>query len=134
MPSPLHLNTNLLVTNTTSGNDIPFRHERPGLNTTFKMSQRVVLITGCSTGIGYALAILLAKDPNKSFKVYATMRNLEKRVQLEETAGECLETTLFIEELDVCSDTSVTELVDKLIAREGRIDILGKTVRRLDIN
>ena len=98
------------------------------------MSQRVVLITGCSTGIGYALAILLAKDPNKSFKVYATMRNLEKRVQLEETAGECLETTLFIEELDVCSDTSVTELVDKLIAREGRIDILGKTVRRLDIN
>ena len=52
-----------------------------------------------STGIGYALAILLAKDPNKSFMVYATMRNLEMRVQLEETTGEFLETTLFIEEL-----------------------------------
>ena len=130
MSAPLHLNTNLLVTNTASCKGIQFRHQRPGLNTTFKMSQRVVLITGCSTGIGYALAILLAKDPNKSFKVYATMRNLEKRVQLEETAGKCLETTLFIEELDVCSDNSVAELVDKLIATEGRIDILGKTVRR----
>ena len=35
-------------------------------------------------------------------------------------------TTLFIEELDVCSDTSVAELVDKLIAKEGQIDVLGK--------
>ena len=91
-----------------------------------KMTPRVALITGCSTGIGLALAALLAKDPDKNFKVYATMRNPDKRGQLEEAAAECLGSTLFVEALDVCSDGSVTQLVEKLIAKEGRIDILGK--------
>jgi len=90
----------------------------------YKMSPRIVLITGCSTGIGRATAISLAQDPEKSFKVYATMRNLDKRGDLEQAAGECFGTTLFIETLDVCSDESVTEIVEKILAREGRIDIL----------
>ena len=48
---------------------------------------RIVLITGCSSGIGLSTAVLLAKDPEKRFKVYATMRNLDKKSTLE-TAGE----------------------------------------------
>ena len=37
-------------------------------------SGRIVLISGCSSGIGLYTAVLLAKDPEKRFKVYATMR------------------------------------------------------------
>ena len=37
---------------------------------------KVVLITGTSSGLGLEAAILFAKN---NYKVYATMRNLEKR-------------------------------------------------------
>ena len=90
------------------------------------MAPRIVLITGCSTGIGLSAAVLLAKDPEKRFKVYATMRNLAKKDKLEEAGKESLGETLFIKELDVCSDESVAQLVQELMDKEGRIDVLGK--------
>lgn len=48
------------------------------------MGPQIVLISGCSSGIGLAIAVLLAKDAEKRFKVYATMRNLAKKGKLEE--------------------------------------------------
>ena len=90
------------------------------------MAPRIVLITGCSTGIGLSTAVLLAKDPEKRFRVYATMRNLAKKDKLEEEGKESLGETLFIKELDVCSDESVAQLVQELMDKEGRIDVLGK--------
>ena len=90
------------------------------------MAPRIVLITGCSTGIGLSTAVLLAKDPEKRFKVYATMRNLAKKDKLEEAGKESVGETLFIKELDVCSDESVAQLVQELMDKEGRIDVLGK--------
>ena len=90
------------------------------------MAPRIVLITGCSTGIGLSTAVLLAKDPEKRFRVYATMRNLAKKDKLEEAGKESLGETLFIKELDVCSDESVAQLVQELMDKEGRIDVLGK--------
>ena len=54
------------------------------------MSLQIVLISGCSSGIGLATAVLLAKDAEKRFKVYATMRNLAKKGQLEEEGKEQL--------------------------------------------
>ena len=89
-------------------------------------SPRIVLISGCSSGIGLYTAVLLAKDPEKRFKVYATMRNLDKKEALEDEADETLGKTLIIKRMDVSSDDSVKSAVEEIIAQEGRIDDLSK--------
>ena len=91
-----------------------------------KSNQKVVLITGCSTGIGLATAVVLANDAEKRFKVYATMRNLDKKDLLEKEGAEYLGKTLFIEKLDVSSEEEIGQVVDNLMSKEGRIDVLGK--------
>ena len=60
------------------------------------MAPQIVLISGCSSGIGLATAVLLAKDAEKRFKVYATMRNLAKKGQLEEEGKDQLGDTLIM--------------------------------------
>ena len=88
------------------------------------MALKIVLISGCSTGIGLATAVLLAKDAEKRFKVYATMRNLAKKGQLEEEGKEYLGDTLIIKQMDVCSDESVSKVVQEILDTEGQIDVL----------
>lgn len=77
----------------------------------------IVLITGCSSGIGLATAVLLAR---KGMKVYASMRNLESKSRLEAAVGAKLEML----QLDVTDDSSVKRAVDAIIKKEGRIDVL----------
>ncbi|KAM9797350.1 retinol dehydrogenase 8 isoform 1-T1 [Syngnathus typhle] len=103
------------------------------------MTQKVVLITGCSSGIGLALAVRIAGDEKKRFMgkvcklrcssltrcsepVYATMRNVSKGQALVEAAGRSLGRTLEIKQLDVCDETSIKACVDSL--PERRVDIL----------
>ncbi|XP_076866089.1 retinol dehydrogenase 8a [Brachyhypopomus gauderio] len=84
--------------------------------------QKVVLITGCSSGIGLRIAVLLAKDEQKRYHVIATMRNLQKKQKLVEAAGEALGNTLTLQTLDVCSDDSVKQCVSSV--KDRHIDIL----------
>ncbi|XP_053468250.1 retinol dehydrogenase 8 isoform X2 [Ictalurus furcatus] len=86
------------------------------------MATRRVLVTGCSSGIGLAVAVRLAKDELQRFKVVATMRDVEKRAALETAAGEMLGRSLEIHQLDVCCEDSIRECVNSLPGR--RLDIL----------
>ncbi|XP_010777615.1 retinol dehydrogenase 8 [Notothenia coriiceps] len=86
------------------------------------MGTRRVLVTGCSSGIGLAVAARLAKDELRRFKVVATMRDLGKRGPLEKAAGDSLNKTLEIKQLDACSESSIRECVNSLPDR--RVDVL----------
>lgn len=84
--------------------------------------QKVVLITGCSSGIGLRIAVLLARDELKRYHVIATMRDLRKKDRLVEAAGDTYGKTLTLLSLDVCSDDSVRQCVDSV--KDRHIDIL----------
>jgi len=84
----------------------------------FMENQPVVLITGCSTGIGYETALLLAR---KGFQVFATMRDMKKAGPLRRVAqGLPLE----ILPLDVDKPASVRKAVADVLKKAGRIDAL----------
>ena len=90
------------------------------------MAQRNVVITGCSSGIGLDTAVFLAKNESKKYKVYACMRNLAKKGPLVEKAGDSLDKTLFILEMDVKSETSVNKAIKHVLDVDGRVDVLSK--------
>ncbi|XP_037363817.1 retinol dehydrogenase 8 [Talpa occidentalis] len=82
---------------------------------------RTVLISGCSTGIGLALATMLAHDPLQRYQVIATMRDLGKKGMLEAAAGKTLGHTLTVAQMDVCSDESVAHCLSCI---QGEVDVL----------
>ena len=81
---------------------------------------KVVLITGCSSGIGLATAVFLSK---KGSRVYASVRDFGKKDNLV-AAAEKENASVEILQLDVTDDESVTKAVEQVIAKEGRIDVL----------
>ena len=66
---------------------------------------RNVLITGTSTGIGRATAVVLA---SRGWRVFATMRNLQKRTLLEQALGKAgVRNGVEIEQLDLASSRTI---------------------------
>ncbi len=81
---------------------------------------KVVLITGTSTGIGLYTSILLAKD---NYTVYASMRDTGKKEMLQKEA-EANGVSVNIVQLDVQVEESIRECVKNIIEKENRLDIL----------
>lgn len=79
-----------------------------------------VLITGTSTGVGFESAILLAKN---NYKVYATMRNLEKAKTLKNRI-EQEDLNIEILQLDVTDIKSIKSAVNTIIEKDKKIDVL----------
>lgn len=81
--------------------------------------QKIVLITGCSRGIGYECAKILALN---NFKVYACVRIIEEDSDISKLSKNYID--LVIEQLDVINDEHIDALIEKIIGIEGKIDIL----------
>jgi short-subunit dehydrogenase len=82
--------------------------------------QKVAIITGSSSGIGHATALLLARN---RFHTYATMRNIKKSVDIMEIANR-ERLPLQVIQLDVNDDTSIKNSIEKVISEKQRIDLL----------
>ena len=81
---------------------------------------KVAIVTGSSSGIGYATSLLLARN---RFHTYATMRNIEKSADIQEIANK-ERLPLQVIQLDVNDDTSIRNSI-KMVERENeRIDVL----------
>jgi NAD(P)-dependent dehydrogenase (short-subunit alcohol dehydrogenase family) len=78
------------------------------------LENQVVLVTGCSTGIGRALVRELHASGHRPF---ATARRLEALADLGAEGIEGLR-------LDVCDSDSIAAAVDTVVARAGRVDVL----------
>ena len=76
------------------------------------MTDRSVLITGCSSGFGMVTAAELAR---RGWRVFATMRNLEKRARLDEAVAGAPDRVEVLR-LDVNDQDSVDETVGHVLA------------------
>ncbi|XP_033630345.1 retinol dehydrogenase 8-like [Asterias rubens] len=65
-----------------------------------------------------------ANRNSERYEVYATMRNLKSKANLEDAAGDTMNKTLFIRELDVTKETTITSVVNEILRDNGSIDIL----------
>jgi len=82
--------------------------------------QKVAIVTGSSSGIGYETALLLARN---GFRTYATMRNLKKAKDISEIAKK-EQLDLHTVELDVTNEKSVNKAIKNIKSDAGRIDVL----------
>ncbi len=81
---------------------------------------QVALITGCSSGIGYETALMLARN---GYHTFATMRNTKKSDSLEEIIRkERLD--LNIRELDINDNTSIENTINCIKREANQIDVL----------
>lgn len=80
-----------------------------------------MLITGCSSGFGYGMAI---KFSHNGYKTYAGVRSLQSTgaKQLQEISKK--NSLLQVIELDVCHQKSITNAITLITKQTGRIDIL----------
>lgn len=83
-------------------------------------TQKSVLITGATDGLGRATALLLAE---RGYRVFAAGRSAEKRGQLDALARE-KRLPLESLEMNVCEDASVQRAVATVFAKAGSIDVL----------
>jgi NAD(P)-dependent dehydrogenase (short-subunit alcohol dehydrogenase family) len=88
-----------------------------------RKDRQVVFITGCSSGFGSLTAKLLK---SQGYTVYASMRdvdgrNKDKKQELDSAPGSG---KIIIPACDVLEEGSVNETVNKIVAAEGRIDVL----------
>jgi NAD(P)-dependent dehydrogenase (short-subunit alcohol dehydrogenase family) len=81
----------------------------------------ITLITGCSTGIGFATALHLAQS---GYRVYATMRNPDTGAAALQDAAKAVGADLQVWQLDVTDQKSVDRCIGGLLKTEGRVDVL----------
>jgi short-subunit dehydrogenase len=85
-------------------------------------NNKVAVVTGSSTGIGYETSLMLARN---GFHTYGTMRKLEEEKSKPLTeAAKSENLQLQVIELDVDNDKSVTDAINTIVDERKRIDVL----------
>ncbi len=84
------------------------------------IKNKVALVTGSSSGMGFATAIMLARA---GIHTYASMRNLKKSKTITELAS-TENLPLQVVQLDVNDKKSVKEAITKIVTEKERIDVL----------
>jgi NAD(P)-dependent dehydrogenase (short-subunit alcohol dehydrogenase family) len=82
--------------------------------------KKTVLVTGCSSGIGYATCLVLARN---NFITYGSVRDSSKSERIQEIINR-EKLPLKILRLDVNNDESIGVAIQKIISDSGKIDIL----------
>ena len=82
--------------------------------------EKVSLITGCSSGIGFETAITLGRE---GYFTYATMRDMTKAEKLEKIVND-EDLPIKVLELNVDDEDSVDKAITKILEEKGRIDTL----------
>ena len=82
--------------------------------------EKVAIVTGTSSGIGYETALALARD---GFYTFATVRDTKKADKILQVAKK---EKLNIEsiELDVDDEKSISAAIEKIISKKQRIDVI----------
>ena len=83
-------------------------------------NQKVILITGCSSGFGLLTAVRLAAHGHL---VWATMRDLTRKGPLENELAKP-NAQAFIRELDVTKPSTIKNVVEEIQETHGFIDVL----------
>jgi NAD(P)-dependent dehydrogenase (short-subunit alcohol dehydrogenase family) len=83
-------------------------------------STRVAVVTGSSSGIGFEIALILARN---GFQTYATMRNIAKSENIKSIATK-ENLPIHIEQLDVIDNQSVTNAIQAIVSKANSIDVL----------
>jgi NAD(P)-dependent dehydrogenase (short-subunit alcohol dehydrogenase family) len=83
-------------------------------------TQKVIVITGGTEGLGRAAAVLMAE---RGCRVFATGRSERKRRELDAFAA-AKKLSIETVEMDVCNDDSVKSAVGSVLVKAGAIDVL----------
>lgn len=92
--------------------------------------QKTILITGCSSGIGYATAHLLRQD---GWRVYSSCRRQEDVARLRAEGFHCVQ-------LDITDDAQIQSAIETVVTEFGHLDALfcnagyGQTGAAEDLN
>ena len=82
--------------------------------------EKVALVTGSSSGIGFETALALARE---NYFTYASMRNTSKAGKIQEIAKK-ENLNLKVIEIDIDKEDSIKSAVKKIQEQKGRIDVL----------
>jgi len=78
------------------------------------MNKKIILITGASSGMGNETAKALIKQGHI---VYTVARRIEQMKDLQDLGG-------FPIQMDISKESDIQQVVDSIISKEGKIDIL----------
>jgi NAD(P)-dependent dehydrogenase (short-subunit alcohol dehydrogenase family) len=82
--------------------------------------EKIALVTGSSSGIGYETSLALARD---GYHTFASMRDTSKAEELKKVA-ENENLSISVIELDVDNEDSIVNAIKKVMSDGNRIDVL----------